>query len=51
MAEGRKGNNEGSIYKDKQGHWRALISIPAVDGKQKRKYLYGRTRKEVADKM
>ncbi len=51
MAEGRKGNNEGSIYKDKQGHWRALISIPTVDGKQKRKYLYGRTRKEVADKM
>lgn len=51
MAEGRKGNNEGSIYKDKQGHWRALISIPSVDGKQKRKYIYGRTRKEVADKM
>lgn len=51
MAGGRKGNNEGSIYKDKQGHWRALISIPSVDGSQKRKYLYGRTRKEVADKM
>lgn len=51
MTNSRKGNNEGSIYKDKQGHWRALISIPSVDGKQKRKYLYGKTRKEVADKM
>ena len=51
MADGRKGNNEGSIYKDKQGHWRGVISIPSANGKPKRKYLYGQSRKEVADKM
>ncbi len=47
----RKGNHEGSIYKDKQGHWRALVSLPTVDGKYKRKYIYGKTRKEVSEKM
>lgn len=47
----RKSNHEGSIYKDKQGHWRALVSLPAVDGKYKRKYIYGKTRKEVSEKM
>ena len=47
----KKANGEGSIFKDKQGRWRAVISIPTVDGKQKRKYLYGRTRKEASDKM
>ena len=47
----RRGNNEGCIYKDKQGHWRALVSLPSSDGKYKRKYIYGRTRKEVSEKM
>lgn len=51
MADGRKGNHEGSIYKDKQGHWRALVSLPTFDGKYKRKYIYGKTRKEVSEKM
>lgn len=47
----RKGNNEGSIYKDKQGRWRGLVSLPSVDGKYKRKYIYGKTRKEVSEKV
>ena len=47
----RRGNNEGCIYNDKQGHWRALVSLPSSDGKNKRKYIYGRTRKEVSEKM
>lgn len=47
----KKGNNEGSIYKDKQGHWRGVVSIPSTDGKSKRKYFYGKTRKEVSDKV
>ena len=51
MADGRKGNHEGSIYKDKQGHWRALVSLPTFDVKYKRKYIYGKTRKEVSEKM
>ncbi len=47
----RRGNNEGSIYKDKQGRWRGLVSMPSVDGKYKRKYVYGKTRKEVSEKV
>lgn len=48
---GKKGNNEGSIYKDKQGRWRGQVTLPSVDGKVHRKYFYGKTRKEVADKV
>ena len=51
MAAGRKGNHEGSIYKDKQGRWRGLVSMPSTNGKYKRKYLYGKTRREVSEKM
>ena len=47
----KRGNNEGSIFKDKQGRWRGLISIPCVNGQNKRKYIYGKTRKEVSAKM
>lgn len=47
----KKGNNEGSIYKDKQGRWRGQVNIPSADGKVRRKYFYGRTRKEVAEKV
>lgn len=47
----KNGNNEGSVYKDKQGHWRGQVRIPTADGKVKRRYFYGKTRKEVADKV
>ncbi len=47
----KNGNNEGSVYKDKQGHWRGQVRIPTADGKVKRKYFYGKTRKEVSDKV
>ncbi len=47
----RKGNNEGSIYKDKQGRWRGVVSLPSANGKYRRKYFYGKTRKEVAEKV
>lgn len=42
----RRGNNEGSIFQRKDGRWCAAITI---DGK--RLYLYGKTRKEVAQKL
>lgn len=51
MMGTRKGNNEGCIYKDKQGRWRGVISLPSSDGKYKRKYIYGKTRKEVSEKI
>ena len=51
MAKSKKANNEGSVYKDKQGHWRGQVNIPSTDGKVKRKYFYGKTKKEVTDKV
>ncbi len=43
----RRANGEGSIYRRSDGRWCAGITLP--DGK--RKYLYGETRKEVAEKL
>lgn len=47
----KKGNNEGSIYKDKQGRWRGVVSLPTADNKVKKKYFYGKTKKEVSEKV
>src|ERR1700674_2732859 len=44
--EGR-GRGEGSIYQRKDGRWASAISIV----NRKRRTFYGKTRKEVADKM
>ena len=38
----RKSNNEGCIIQDKRGFWRGAISIPSVDGKNKKKYVFYR---------
>lgn len=43
---GRRGNNEGSIRKRKDGRWEARVT---VNGRQRS--LYGKTRDEVARKM
>lgn len=47
----KKGNNEGSVYKDKKGRWTGSVTLPSIDGKVKKKYFYGKTRKEVSDKV
>lgn len=47
MATKRRGHGEGSIYKRKDGRWTATISLE--DGK--RKSFYGKTRKEVKEKL
>ncbi len=47
----KKGNNEGSIYKDKQGRWRGQVTLPSADGKVRKKYFYGKTKKEVTEKV
>src|SRR5215212_2652434 len=52
MAKGRRGQNEGSIYqRESDGMWVSVINLGWQDGKRKRKYLYGATRKEVAEKL
>lgn len=45
---GRRGNNEGSIHQRKDtGMWVGVITLE----NRKRKYFYGKTRKEVQEKM
>jgi integrase len=52
MGRKRRGRNEGSIYRRKDGRWVGQIHLGyQEDGKPKRLYLYGRTRKEVAEKV
>jgi len=48
----KRGQNEGSIRKRKDGTWEARVTIGiSADGKQQRKSLYGKTRQEVNAKM
>ncbi|SNQ51644.1 Integrase [Frankia canadensis] len=49
--KGRRGAGEGAIYKDTSGRWRATVDLGWKDGKRQRKYLSGRTRAEVAEKL
>lgn len=43
----KRGHGEGSIYKRSDGRWAAVVSVEGG----RRKFMYGRTRKEVADKL
>ncbi len=47
----RRGRGEGSIYKRSDGRWEGRIDLGWLDGKRRRKTVYGRTRQEVADKL
>jgi len=48
----KRGQNEGSIRQRKDGTWEARFSIGKdADGKQKQKSVYGKTRKEVSEKL
>ena len=47
----RRGHGEGSIHLRNDGRWCASIDLGLINGKRKRKYVYGETRKEVADKL
>ena len=46
----KRGNGEGSITKRKDGRWMARYTVHTPKG-PRRRYLYGRTRKEVADEL
>lgn len=45
----KRGHGEGSIYQRKDGRWVASITLEG--GNRKRKTYYGKTRKEVQDKL
>ncbi len=47
----RRGHGEGSIYQRSDGLWIASVNLGHVNGKRKRLYLSGKTRKEVAEKL
>ncbi len=47
----RRGRGEGSITKRADGRWMARIDLGWQDGKRRRKAVYGRTRREVQDKL
>ncbi len=46
----KRGNGEGTIYRRPDGRWCTQITV-YVNGRRKRQTLYGRTRKEVAEKL
>lgn len=48
----RRGNGEGAIYqRESDGKWCASVDLGIINGKRRRKIVYGETRKEVADKL
>jgi integrase len=48
----KRGHNEGSIHERKDRYWTAVVDLGrGPDGKRKRKYIYGKTRREVAEKL
>lgn len=48
----RRGHGEGAIYqRESDGKWCASVDLGYTEGKRKRKTIYGKTRKEVADKL
>ena len=47
----KRGQNEGSIYRMKDGRWRAAVSVGWKNGKRVRKTFTGKTRVQVAEKL
>lgn len=47
----RRSNGEGSIYKRADGRWCASRYVDYGNGKFRRKYVYGKTQKEVKEKL
>ncbi len=47
----KRGASEGSIYKRRDGRWAGAMIVGYIDGKLKRKTVYGSTRKSVHDRL
>ena len=50
-SKSRRGSGEGGIHKRVDGRWEARIDLGWVNGKRKRPSVYGKTRREVAEKL
>ena len=51
MATGRRGKGEGSIYRRRDGQWVRSIDLGLQGGRRRRKAVYGKTQREVRDKL
>lgn len=51
MSTRRSRNGTGSVTQRADGRWQACQRYTDQDGKQKRRYLYGKNRREVLDKL
>jgi len=47
----RRGKGEGSIFQRKDGRWAAFVTVGYADGRQQKRWVYGRTRREVAERL
>lgn len=48
----RRGHGEGAIYqRESDGLWCTSVDLGMINGKRRRKVIYGKTRKEVAEKL
>ena len=47
----KRGQCEGSIYKRQDGRWVGSLNLGYENGKRRRKYFYGKTRKEVQERL
>jgi integrase len=48
---GRRASGEGSIYRRSNGRWAGDIDVPNGSGARQRKTIYGKTQREVRDKL
>lgn len=47
----RRGHGEGSIFQRSDGFWVGRVELGRVNGKRQRKTVYGKTRREVSEKL
>lgn len=48
----KRGRGEGSIFRRKDGRWAGFVTVGYTpDGRQVKRWVYGRTRQEVAEKL
>lgn len=51
MANGRRGQGEGSIHRRRDGLWVGTLDLGLQGGRRQRKWVYGKTQREVLDKL
>jgi len=51
MSNHRRGRGEGSIYKRSDGRWAGAVTVGYRNDTQHRKTIYGRTRKQVQERI